>query len=234
MTVPRLYVHAELHESAEITAASGQAHYLAKVLRRAIGDSVLLFNGRDGEWRARIVALRRDQAVLAAQTRTRLQEPEPDLWLVFALLKRNATDLVVQKATELGASALLPARTTRTNTVQVNETRLRCIAIEAAEQSERLTVPIICQPRTLPAILADWPSERRLYAAVERSEPGPLPPARGPAALLVGPEGGFTSEELDALRLHAFVALASLGPRVLRAETACLAGLVLLQAAACG
>ena len=220
-------------EDQPVRGTSGQAHYLAAVMRRAAGDAVRLFNGIDGEWAARIDVLRRDQAVFVALRQERGQAAEPDLWLAFALLKRDATDLVVQKATELGVSRLVPVLSARTNAARVNTARLTAIAIEAAEQCERLTVPETSEPVTLGALLASWPGaqgERPLFAALERSAAAPLRPHHGPAGLLVGPEGGFTGGELDLLAARRFVRAASLGPRILRAETACIVGLALLQA----
>jgi 16S rRNA (uracil1498-N3)-methyltransferase len=233
-TIPRLYVDAPLFEAASVTAGSAQAHYLANVLRRSAGSPVHLFNGRDGEWVGQIAALKRDRIGLTVERLLRPQAPEADLWLCFAPLKRDTTDMVVQKATELGASALLPVFTERTNAARVNEARLTAIAIEAAEQSERLTVPVIHPPAKLPQLLDSWHAGRRLAAALERSGAPFLRPVPGPAALLVGPEGGFSHGELDLLGRYAFVAPVSLGPRILRAETACLAGLILLQAPECG
>ncbi len=150
----RLFVDAPLAAGTTIAATSAQAHYLGTVMRRGSGDAVRLFNGRDGEFGARIVAIRRDKATLVVEHNLRLQVSEPDLWLAFALLKRDATDLVVQKAAELGVAALIPVITERTNAHRVNETRLAAIAVEAAEQSERLTVPTLHQPRTLTVLLA--------------------------------------------------------------------------------
>ena len=230
----RLYVTAALAEGDTIAASAAQAHYLANVMRRGPGDLLLLFNGRDGEFGARIETLRRDRASLRVEHRTRTQTTEPDLWLVFVLLKRDTTDLVVQKATELGVAALHPVFTERGNTHRMNADRLTAIAIEAAEQSERLTVPCIHPPRPLPALLSDWPRDRRLFAAIERRDAPRIPPAQGPRALLVGPEGGFTAAELDALRAHPLVTPVSLGPRILRAETACIVGLALLHGVDCG
>ncbi|MEO8713879.1 MAG: 16S rRNA (uracil(1498)-N(3))-methyltransferase [Acetobacteraceae bacterium] len=226
----RLFIDAPLHPDAEIAASPGQAHYLATVMRRTRGDPVRLFNGRDGEWAARIATLRRDRATLVVDHQLRPQASEPDLWLLFGLLKRDATDLLVQKATELGAAALHPIFTDRTNAARVNPARLIAIAVEAAEQSERLTVPTIHAACRLDDLLATWPAERRLFAAIERRPAAAPASTAAPAALLVGPEGGFTDRELDALARHPSVAPVSLGPRILRAETAAIAGLVLLQA----
>jgi 16S rRNA (uracil1498-N3)-methyltransferase len=203
-------------------------------MRRRVGDAMHVFNGRDGEWLARVHAVGRRAATLRAETRLRPQDPEPGPWLLFALLKRDATDLVVQKATELGASAIMPVMTERTNAARVNEARLTAIAIEAAEQSERLTVPVVHAPRRLAAVLDDFPSDRRLFVAVERSDAPHLRGCSAPAALLVGPEGGFSPSELDGFGQYPFAVCVNLGPRILRAETACLAGLALLQAPGCG
>ena len=232
--IPRLLVAAPLAAGATSAATPAQAHYLGTVLRCGAGDSVHLFNGRDGEWQARIGELRRDRATLTVETLLRPQAADPDLWLAFALLKRDATDLVVQKATELGVSALLPVITERTNTSRINEARLTAIATEAAEQCERLTIPTLHTPSRLPDLLANWPSGRTLYAAIERTNAQPPKPTATQAALLVGPEGGFSPAELDAMLRHPFVTPVGLGPRVLRAETACVAGLALLQPPWCG
>jgi 16S rRNA (uracil1498-N3)-methyltransferase len=230
----RLYVTESLRQAAGFDATAAQAHYLGSVMRRSAGDAVRLFNGRDGEWQGRIERLGRGAARLMALAPLRPQAAEADLWLAFCLLKRDATDLVVEKATELGASALLPVVSERTNTARLNEARLLAIAIEAAEQCDRLTVPRIAPPRRLAALLGDWPQDRPLVAAMERQAVAPLRPVAGPAALLVGPEGGFTTAELDALRACPFVVPASLGARILRAETAAIVGLALLQAPPAG
>lgn len=231
-TEPRLFVTNSLHPGTSIAGTAAHAHHLGAVLRRCAGDMVRLFNGSDGEFSARIAALKRDQVVFEPQTRLREQAPEPDAWLVFAALKRDATDLVVEKATELGVSALLPVFTERTQSARVNLDRLRGIAIEAAAQSERLTVPELHEPRPLFDVLAAWKPGRTLVAALERSAEAPVaaPQPGHPVALLIGPEGGFTPRELDVLRATPFIQPASLGNRVLRADTAAIAGLALLLA----
>jgi 16S rRNA (uracil1498-N3)-methyltransferase len=226
----RLHVEAALGGGAAIEATAGQAHYLCGVMRRAVGDPIHLFNGRDGEWGGRIVALSRGKATFAAETLVRAQAGDTDLWLMFALLKRDATDLVVQKATELGVSALLPVLTERTSAGRVNLDRLRAIAIEAAEQSERLTVPAVRPAMQLRDSLTDWPADRALFVALERADAQKLTPPGGSAGLLIGPEGGFGPRDHAALDRCRFVRPVSLGPRILRAETAAIVGLALLQA----
>ena len=231
----RLHVATPLAAGTVVSVTPAQAHYLATVMRRAVGAPVRLFNGADGEWAATIVALGRDHARLLVQHPLRAQTAEPDLWLAFALLRRDATDLAVQKATELGAALLLPLLTARTGAARVNTGRLAAIATEAAEQSERLTVPRIAAPQGLSALLAGWPPARPLFAAIERAAAPPIAPHADPAGLLpagllIGPEGGFAPAELDELARHPFVRPVSLGARILRAETAAIVGLALLQA----
>ena len=227
----RLFVRNRLFTGAVLAASPEQSHYLATVMRCGPGSPVRLFNGQDGEWESHVASLRRDRAILEVGALLRAQIPEPDLWLAFALLKRHATELVVQKATELGASALLPLRTERTVSDRTNIGRLTAIATEAAEQCGRLSVPALHQTQSLSALLQAWPAELCLFTALERAN-APFLPSAGdrPAALLVGPEGGFTPAELDALQSRPFVVPATLGPRILRAETAAIAGLALLQA----
>jgi len=216
-----------LSPGSSVALTRDQAHYLGNVMRLGVGESVVLFNGQDGEWSGVLTEVKRDRALVELGVQTRVQAPEPDLWLLFAPLKRDATDLVVQKATELGVSAIRPVFSARTNTARVNLERLGAIAREAAEQSERLTVPDIFAPEPLLDVLGAWPADRRLAAAIERGGPAAIPHQAG--ALLVGPEGGFSPAELDVLRAARFVSPICLGPRVLRAETAVIAGLALLQ-----
>jgi 16S rRNA (uracil1498-N3)-methyltransferase len=228
--VQRLFVPDALFAGAAFFVSDRQAHYLGTVMRMGAGECLKLFNGRDGEWVARLVGIKRHQAQLEVATQARPQQPEPDIWLVFAPLKRDFTDFVIQKATELGVSAILPVFTERTNAARINADRLAAIAIEAAEQSERLSVPEIHAPVKFLDFLASWPEGRGLAAAIERGAAVPIPQQAG--GLLVGPEGGFAPAELDALRAARFVSPICLGPRILRAETAVVAGLALLQGAA--
>jgi len=229
---PRLFVEHSLSPGAILAASGAQAHYLQVVLRRADGSAVRLFNGVNGEWDAALRAGRRDRAEFVVGACVRPQVPEPGAALVFAVLKRDATDLVVRQATELGVSALHPVFTERTNSARINAGRLTLIAREAAEQSERLSVPVLHPVRRLADLLGNWPDGDVLVAAIERAGSEPVRPACDPVrtALLVGPEGGFTGAELDALRARPFVLPATLGPRILRAETAAIVGLALLQA----
>ena len=209
-----------------------QAHYLGNVLRQGVGDGVRLFNARDGEWQASIGSLhKRVRGSFSITSLLRPPSPEPGPRLLFAPVKRDATELVVRMATELGVSGLQPVLTDRTNTGRTNTGRLQAIATEAAEQCERLSVPEVAEPQRLAVLLAEWPQGHTLYAAIERLPGRAAPPGTLGDALLIGPEGGFTPVELDVLRAHPFVTLLSLGSRILRAETAAIAALSCLQAA---
>jgi 16S rRNA (uracil1498-N3)-methyltransferase len=233
----RLYIADVLALGGTVEVTPGQAHYLRSVLRLGAGAAVAAFNATDGEWLCRIAEIGKNRVRLTVERRIRSPAPEPDLWLLFAPIKRTRLEWLVEKATELGASALLPVWTARTQAERLNLERLRAHAIEAAEQSERLSVPELRSPEALARVLADWPSERRLIFCDESGEGEPivdavprLPP--GPIALLVGPEGGFDQTELDALSKLSFVSRIGLGPRVLRAETAAVAALAIFQAIA--
>ena len=231
---PRLHVEAAspLAAGGAVAIAESQAHYLNNVLRRGPGDWVRLFNARDGEWLARVESLsRRAAGRVMVVSRQRAPAPEPGPVLLFAPVKRDATDLVVRMATELGVGALWPVLTERTNRATVRTDRLAAIAVEAAEQSERLSVPAVAAPRPLGAVLSTWPRDQGLWAAIERLDGAAAARAACPGGVLIGPEGGFARLELDALRGHAFVTPISLGPRILRAETAAVAALSCLQAA---
>lgn len=234
----RLHIETPLGLGASVELPTAQAHYLTNVMRLTAGDAVCLFNGRDGEWRATIAETKRKSCALAVESLLRAQSPEADLWLLFAPLKKARTDYLAEKATELGASLLWPVYTRRTVADRVNLDRLRANAIEAAEQSERLTVPELRAPAKLMEALRDWPAGRRLILCDESGAAKPLADALtdvkpgDPCALLIGPEGGFATDELDALRKLPFVTPVGLGPRVLRADTAALAALACLQALA--
>jgi 16S rRNA (uracil1498-N3)-methyltransferase len=234
---PRLYIEAGLAPGALVELSAGQAHRLASVLRLDRGAAVAAFNAEDGEWRCHIAEFGKNRARLAVEHRLRVAEPEPDLWLLFAPIKRARLDWLVEKATELGASALLPVWTERTQVERLNLERLRAHAISAAEQSERLSVPELRSPEALDRVLALWPAARPLIVCDESGAGEPIGEAAtrlpaGPAAVLVGPEGGFDQTELDALGKLSFVSRVGLGPRVLRAETAALATLAVFQAIA--
>jgi len=226
----RLFVETPLAAGVRILLPEAQAHYLSRVMRCGVGDDLLVFNGMDGEFRACIEEFSRRDAGLRVKAQTRAQAPEPDCWLCFALLKRQKTDLVVEKATEMGVSRIQPVITARTQADHVNLDRLRAIVIEAAEQCERLAVPEIMAPMALPALLADWPAARNLFVADERRDAPTLRFASEPAGLLVGPEGGFTDAEVAAIGANPKFSRVSLGARILRAETAAIAGLALLLA----
>jgi 16S rRNA (uracil1498-N3)-methyltransferase len=206
------------------------------VLRLAPGAAVAAFNERDGEFLCHIGGIGRGRGELCAIEQTRPPQPEPDLWLLFAPIKRTRLDWLIEKATELGAAALVPVITARTQPERLNRERLHGIAIAAAEQSERLSVPEVRPAEPLPHILAHWPPDRRLIVCDETGAGVPVAaalaglPEAAPAAVLVGPEGGFSETELDALGKLPIVTRVGLGPRVLRAETAALAALAVFQA----
>ncbi len=229
----RLFVTGPLTAGREALLDRQEAHYLRHVMRQRIGAAIVLFNGRDGAWQARITALGPRGGGALPVEQLCGQKPEPGPWLAFAHLKRPASELVVQKATELGVERLLPVRTERSLAAAPNVARLAAIAKEAAEQSERLTCPEIAPAVHLPDLIAAWPAARRLFAAIERRSL-PFPKGGSPCGLLVGPEGGFTEGELDLLARTPFVRPVSLGPRILRAETAAIAGLALIAAPAGG
>ncbi len=232
----RLFIESDLADGAAVECSRDHAHYLVHVLRLASGDAVALFNGRDGEWLARIDKVGKKSAILAVNSRLRPQAPEPDLWLVFAPVKRAPLHFLIQKATELGVSALMPAITRRTVVERVKRERMEANAMEAAEQCERLTVPRIEDARPLSQILESWPAERRILLCAEAGEAAPIndflreTDPGGPWAVLTGPEGGFDQMELDLLNKFPNVNAVGLGPRILRADTAALAALACWQA----
>lgn len=231
----RLFVPQPLVLGQAVGLDRDQTHYLANVMRAQLGEAVLLFNGVDGEWRAEIASLAKAGAALVPGSRTRAQVPPCDLWLLAAPLKRDRTDLVAEKAAELGVSRLWPVFTRRTNAGRINADRLTAHLIEAAEQCERLDVPELAPALPLDKVLAGWPQDRILYMLDETGNGIPLAHAAavpGPAAILVGPEGGFDDDERRMLGQCAFARPVTLGPRILRAETAAIAALAVWQAVA--
>ncbi|MSP82638.1 MAG: 16S rRNA (uracil(1498)-N(3))-methyltransferase [Alphaproteobacteria bacterium] len=234
----RLCVEESLGPAARVTLGEALAHYLVHVMRAEVGTEVALFNGRDGEWRARLAAATRRGATIETLSLLRPQGAEPDLWLVFAPIKRARLDFVAEKATELGVSELRPVRTARTVVDRVNRERMAANAREAAEQTDRLSVPV-CQPMVpLGDMIAAWPAGRRLLFCDESGAGAPIAAALDaaraagacPWAVLTGPEGGFTPAEAEALRAIPGALGVGLGPRLLRADTAALAALACWQA----
>ncbi|RIA47392.1 16S rRNA (uracil(1498)-N(3))-methyltransferase [Dichotomicrobium thermohalophilum] len=232
---PRLFVAADLAAGAEVTCEPGQANYLVNVLRLRAGAAVRLFNGRDGEWLAEITTAKRGKCTLQIRETLRAQETPPDIDYLFAPLKKARLDYMVQKATEMGVAALRPVMTAYTVADRVNLERMRANAIEAAEQCNILWVPEVSEPQPLRAVLAHWPEERRLIFCDEAAPiASPVEAlgavAPGPLGVLVGPEGGFNAEERAVLRNASFAVPISLGPRVMRADTAAVAALALVNA----
>ncbi|MCG6902192.1 MAG: 16S rRNA (uracil(1498)-N(3))-methyltransferase [Rhodobacter sp.] len=232
-TKVRLYVDHPLGAGQSVLLSRDQAHYLFGVMRLGVGDSLALFNGSDGEWRAQVAAAGRRDGLLKAQERTRPQQDPPDLWLLFAPIKKARTDFVVEKAAEMGAARILPVQTAFTNSERIRRDRLQAHAIEAAEQCGGTFVPEVAELRKLDAVLADWPAGRQLIFCDEttvgaRQTLRDAPSAQG-WAILIGPEGGFSATERDRLLALPFVSRISLGPRILRADTAAVAAMTLWQ-----
>jgi len=231
-SLPRLFVRAALAEGVAVALDSGQANYLGNVLRLKEGAELLVFDGQSGEWLAHIAEAGKKRMTLTVERRTRPAEAMPDVWLAFAPVKRAQTDWLVEKATELGAARLIPVMTRRTVAERVKLERLEAIAIEAAEQCGRTVLPEIAEPVTLKQLLAGS-GDRTLYFADEAGgEPAAAAFKPGPATILIGPEGGFTDDERAAIRAAPNAIAISLGPRILRAETAALAALAACMAVA--
>ena len=234
----RLYIPEGLAAGTDVELDPAQAHRLRHVLRLGPEAAVAAFNAAEGEWLCRTGDAGKRRLRLAVERQLRPPEPEPDLWLLFAPIKRTRLDWLIEKATELGAGALRPVLTARTQPERLNQDRLRALAIAASEQSERLSVPEIHPAERLDRVIAAWPGERHLVLCDESGAGRPIAEALSgfardkPAALFVGPEGGFTDTELDALGKLPIVTRVGLGPRVLRAETAALAALAAFQAIA--
>jgi 16S rRNA (uracil1498-N3)-methyltransferase len=234
-SAPRLFVDTPLAEGAEVALDGAQANYLLAVMRLKAGDAVRCFDDQTGEWAAEIVPAGKRDARLRIVTHLAPREPVPDLWLVAAPIKRQRIDWLAEKACELGVDRLVPVITRRTIVDRLNPERLRAHMIEAAEQCGRTALPSLAEPVKLGALLRDWPEDRTLFFA---DETGGLPfhdaaaAQPGPTAILIGPEGGFDAGERDAIRALPRAVGISLGPRILRAETAALAAVALWMAAA--
>ena len=223
-SLPRLFVEATLSDGAAVTLDGPQANYLGNVLRLGVGGQVLLFDGTSGEWIATVAQMTRKSMQLTVERRTKAVEAVPDLWLAFAPVKRTQLDWLVEKATELGVARLMPVVTRRTVVERIKGERLRSIAVEAAEQCGRTMLPVIDELVALERLLKDRDSGRMLYFADETGgEPMVTAFESGPGLILTGPEGGFAPEERELIRAAVGVKPISLGPRILRAETAALA-----------
>lgn len=229
-SAPRLFVPGPLVEGAALVIEGPQAHYLLKVMRAAEGDAVVLCDDMTGEWTARVSAVGKRDLTLTPEAQTRPREEVPDFTLCAALLKKPNFDLVLEKATELGVRRVEPLLTRRCVADRLNPERARAIMVEAAEQCARTALPELAETRKLDALLRNWPKERALFFA---DETGGDPAAtafaahEGPAALLVGPEGGFDDTERAAIRALPQARAISLGPRILRGETAAIAATAL-------
>ncbi len=234
-SAPRLFVDPPLALGAPVIIEGNAAHYLARVMRAAPGDTVILCDDRTGEWAARVEDVGKRALTLTPVERLREREAVPDLWLCVAPLRKPHGDMVVEKATELGVERIVPVLMRRGVVDKVNEDRLATIAREAAEQCARTALPGIAPLVRLPALLADWPAGRTLFFADEAGGEAAAPAMRahpGPAAILIGPEGGFDDEERALIRALPAARPISLGPRILRAETAAIAAASLWMASA--
>ena len=234
-SLPRLYVEAPQRAGATVECTASQANYLGNVLRLGVADKLLVFNGQEGEWLAEITAMKRGACLLTAREQVRPQSAGPDIHYLFAPLKKARLDYMVQKATEMGVAALRPVMTRRTNAERVNVERMRANVVEAAEQCGILRLAEVSEPEKLGEVLRGWDASRALIFADEAAAvASPLEALaavpRGPLALLIGPEGGFDPAERELLLSLPFVYAISLGPRVMRANTAAVAALALMNA----
>lgn len=234
-SMPRLFVEQTLSPDAALTVDGAAANYLGNVMRLGIGDAVNLFDDVTGDWLARVENVAKRSLTLRIAEHLRPREAVPDLWLVAAPIKKGRIDLVAEKACELGVDRFVPVITRRTVIDRPKLERLRAHMIEAAEQCGRNALPVLAEPQPLSALLRDWPADRTLFFA---DETGGSPAAEamravpGPAAILIGPEGGFDPAERDSIRALPQARGLSLGPRILRAETAAIAAVTLWMAAA--
>lgn len=227
-SAPRLFVEDTLSEGCSVAIEGQQAHYLGKVMRVREGDTIILCDNQTGEWAARVSEVSKRRVIATVEDKLREREGVPDLWLCAALLKKDRFDLVLEKATELGAARIVPALTRRCVADKLNLARARTIIIEAAEQCARTALPELSEPQRLKDLLDKWPSDRRLFFADEEGGELAADAFQGqpePAGLLIGPEGGFDTAEREAVRAHSCATPISLGPRILRGETAAITAL---------
>ncbi len=231
----RLFVDAQLGEGQSILLNRDQANYLFNVMRLSVGAFVSVFNGTDGEWQAEVVEATKRKGIMIARTQSRPQLNPPDLWLLFAPIKKARTDFIVEKATEMGASRICPVNTDYTNSDRIRQDRLQAHAVEAAEQCGGTFVPPVDELAKLSAILDTWPADRHLLfcdeTKVGEAVANLADQRHDKWAILIGPEGGFSDEEAVRLRALDFVSSISLGPRILRADTAAVAALAVWQTA---
>jgi 16S rRNA (uracil1498-N3)-methyltransferase len=229
----RLYVDQPLGQGQTVDLSRDQANYLFNVMRLGPGAEVALFNGRDGEWRAQVAEAGKRGGSLSCVAQTAPLVLPPDLWFLFAPIKKARTDFIVEKAAEMGVARILPVQTEFTNADRIRQDRLQAHAIEAAEQCGGTFVPEVCDLQRLDAVLSDWPHERRLIFADEglvgTAQALSAAPPGDKWAILIGPEGGFSEAERDRLRAQPFVTPIPLGPRILRADTAAVAALTVFQ-----
>ena len=239
-SLPRLFVDTPLSLGVDVTLQGGQVHYLRNVMRISEGDNVVLCDNLSGEYRALVTKLGKRQIILTMDEHLRSRETVPDLWLCAAPVKKDKWYWLAEKACELGIHRLQPVRTQRTIIDHIKPEKLRAHMTEAAEQCERTALPELAEMRDLQSLLNDWPKDRRLFFADERLYEGAADSSafnhmqqhKGPAAILIGPEGGFTDEENAKIKSHKNTVPISLGPRILRAETAALSAISIWMAAA--
>ena len=234
-SAPRLFVHVPLTDGVPVLIEGAQAHYLARVMRIGVGDAVILCDDLTGEWACRVSEAGKREVVVVPEVHSRPRDDVPDFWLVPALLKKDRFDTVLEKATELGAAKIQPVITRRCVADKLNGERARTIVVEAAEQCARTALPELELAVKLDVLLKDWNQHRTLFFADENGgEPARSAFAahKGPAALLTGPEGGFDEAERAAIRALPCAVPISLGPRILRGETAAIAGMAVWMAAA--
>lgn len=230
-SIVRLFVDHTLGAGQSVTVSREQAHYLFGVMRLKLGGTVELFNGTDGEWTCTVAKAGKRDGVLVCEHQSKPQQNPPDLWVLFAPIKKARTDFIVEKATEMGASRIMPIGTDYTNSERIRQDRLQAHAVEAAEQCGGTYVPPVDDLQKLASLLAQWPADRHLMFCDERQvgQDNDLPEIHGPWAIVIGPEGGFSPAERQMLSNLAQSHVVALGPRILRADTAVVAAMTVWQ-----